>query len=205
MGRPLGSIIQATIKYVCNSQVCLNVLHYEVQNVSSHDSAQDEQLAFLSRFNAVSDVIAKLKDCLSQEATIVEAWAQFIRPTRYAKSVLELDAIGGVVSDCHAQNLAATIVKRTEFGGDWAHGSLHLGGVPNNGYSGGLLEPAYKDLVEVLAAQLLEDVASPTGGGIYAPVLLHPPAAHGGSTLLSGSEVMDELRVMRRRTVGLGI
>jgi hypothetical protein len=101
--------------------------------------------------------------------------------------------------------VAAVITKRTAFAGRWAVGSFHLGGLPQNAYVNGTLEPTFKTSVGLVAAQLLEDITIAIVGGVYEPVIVHPVAAHDGSTVLRETDVQDTLRVMRRRTVGLGI
>ena len=205
MGRPVGSIIQAGIETVVNGQRLLNVLHYKVKLESTEPDAKDEQENFATQLNAVGGIVAKMRAAMSQDATVVRVVAHFIRDQRFARSTLEITGAGLIAEDCTAQNVTATLTKRTAFAGRWAVGSFHLGGLPVTGYVSGNLEPVYKGLVEDLANQLLVEITVPITGGTYTPVLLHPPAAHDGSTELREIDVQETLRVMRRRTVGLGI
>lgn len=205
MGRPVGSILQASIESLVNGQRLLNVLHYKVEAESTEADVKDEQENFATQLNAVGGIVPKMQAAMSIEATISQVVVQFIRPERFARSTLEIDDTGTIASDCNAQNVAAVITKRTAFAGRWAVGAFHLGGVPVNGYVAGNLEPAYKAFVLALAEQLLEPIVIPIVGGTYVPVLVHPIGEHGGSTELAETEVQDTLRVMRRRTVGLGI
>jgi len=204
MGRPIGDIIQATIKSTVCGQTMLNVLSYRVTAVSSTTDVQVEQSQFGAQLNVANKVIDRMQNAMSNEATIQEVSCQFIRDTRWARSVVEIDIPGGIAVPCATANVAATITKRTEYAGRWAVGSFHLGGVPNDGYDGGLLDPDYKDLVALLAAELIQPIIT-GAGGTYEPVLLHAPGEHGGYSNLTATEVQDTLRVMRRRTVGLGI
>lgn len=205
MGRPVGSIVQLGIETVCNGQRMLNVLHYRVETESGEADVQAEQENFLAQVNSVNGIIDDMKACLSNDVTVVQAVAQFIRAERWARSVLDIGEQGDSLLPCEAQNVAAVITKRTAFAGRWAIGSFHLGGLPSSAYVAGNLDPTFKLDMEVLALQLLEPIVVPIVGGTYVPVLVHPLGEHGGSTELASTEVQDTLRVMRRRTVGLGI
>lgn len=205
MGLPVGTIWQVGIDTVVNGQRCMNILGYRCTAESTEADIAEETLNLAAAMNAVGGIIPKLVACQSNDALITQVTAQAIRETRYARQVVDIGQAGGVAEDCTAQNLSAVIIKRTAFAGRWAVGSFHVPGLPVTAYVNGAIEPVYKASVVDLAAQLLVPVVIPIVGGTYEPVLIHPVGEHGGSTFLTSTEVQDELRVMRRRTVGLGI
>lgn len=204
MGRPVGSILQVSVRYTSCGQQLLNVLGYRVITQSTEGDVQAEQAGLASQLNAANNLIDKMRACMSNETTVQDVTVQFIRDTRFARTVLEVDAPGTIAEPCATANVACTITKRTEYSGRWAVGAFHIGGLPNTAYDGGLIDTDYKTVANALGAQLLDNIGG-VGGGLYQPVIIHPPGTHGGYSALIATETQDTLRVMRRRTVGLGI
>lgn len=205
MGQPVGSIFQVAIESLVNNQRLLNVLHYRVEEETTEADIQAETENLAGQVLAFNGIVDKMLDCMSNTANVTQVTAQCIRNTRFVRAVVEDNQEGNIVSPCAAQNLAAVITKRTTFSGRWAVGSFHLGGLPVTAYQAGVLDNAFKALVQALADELLDPIVIPAVGGTYIPVLLHPVGQHGGSTVINAVEVQDQVRVMRRRTVGLGI
>lgn len=208
MGTPVGSVWEVTLKSTVAGQKCLNVLHYVVETESSETSIVAESLQLAEAIGAGGAVGPAFEDCLAQNETFDEIVAQCVKDTlgtRYARQVLDVENPGGFAADCTTPNVSAVITKRTSFSGRWAVGSFHMPGVPATAYVGGMITDAtYLGALGVLAAELVQNQTT-TSGGEYTPVIYHPDGAHGGFTLLLATEVQEVLRVMRRRTVGLGI
>lgn len=206
MGAPVGSVFEVTFRTLCANQRCLNVLHYVVETETSETvpAVEAEQLAIAADAALQTDFL----NCLGTNCQLTEVVAQCIRDTlgnRFARQVLAVDAAGTGPAHSDQPNIAGVITKRTNFAGRWAVGSFHMPGVPINTADQGVWEPGgYKSALGVLAAELLESITT-ASGGVYAPVLYHPTGVPTWTTPLHATEVQDQVRVMRRRTVGLGI
>lgn len=205
MGLPVGTIWQLVIESVVSGQRCLNVLHYRCTTESTISGISAETEAVAADLNSVDGIIPKLLPAMGPNVNIPRVTGQAIRTTRYAKQSVEVDEDGSHANLCTTPNVAAVITKRTTFAGRWAVGSFHVPGVPGTAYSEGMLTTDYKDIITLLAAELLDNLEPAVGGGVYEPILLHPAGLHGGFTTLTECIAQDQVRVMRRRTVGLGI
>lgn len=208
MAAPVGSIWQVSFVTIVNEQKCLNVFHYRtvVEPIVADIATESIQLA--TALEAADKLGPDFAACLALNATRRETVAQCIRDTfgtRYARQVLELNEAGTQAFECTAQNLTAVIIKRTIYSGRWAVGGTHVPAVPSNGYQDGLLNTApYKGALGVLAAEIAENITT-AAGGEYEPGLYHPDGQHNWFTPIVETELVDELRVLRRRNVGQGI
>jgi len=205
MAIPIGSILEVQIETRANEQRCLNILHYRVTTEGSGTGIQAEVEDFLDGVESVSGIIGSYRALMSTEATMWSISGQLIRNDRYARIVHPIDDPGELSGNCTAQNVSAVITKRTELSGRWAVGSFHAACLPESAYLAGKLKNATLILAQELADDIAETVTGPVRGGVYRPVVLHPQADHGGSTFISGCQAQETLRVVRRRTVGLGI
>lgn len=205
MGLPVGTIWQVGIESLVSGQRCLNILHYRTTAESTITGIADEAESVAAEMNKVNGVIPKMLACMHTSATIVRVSAQAIRNTRYARQFVEVDEDGSIGTGSVTPNVSAVITKRTTFSGRWAVGSFHLAGIPSSQIVNGLLDSGYKTLVSEIASEILAPLDPTVGGGEYEPILLHPLGQHGGYTALTQADVQDTVRVMRRRTVGLGI
>lgn len=208
MGAPVGSIFEVTLRTTVCNQKCLNVLHYVVETESSETSIVAETIQLATAIETAGGLGDKFRGALSALAIHDETVAQCIKDTlgtRFARQVLDVGDPGELAGDVLTANVAAVITKRTSFSGRWAVGSFHMGGVPGSYFSGGLITDApYKAALNALASEILQSVTTASGGE-YQPVIYHPDGLHGGHTMILETELQDQVRVMRRRTVGLGI
>lgn len=208
MGTPVGSIWEVTLRTTASNQKCLNVLHYVVETETSTGGIAAESLQLANAIDAAGAIGPDFRDCLGSNVIHDEVVAQCIKDTlgtRYARQVLDVGDPGAFPAVSDTANIAATITKRTSFSGRWAVGSFHVPGVPIGTYAAGKFTDApYIAAVNVLAAELLQSVTT-AGGGVYQPVIYHPDGLHDGYTRLQDAERQEEVRTMRRRTVGRGI
>lgn len=207
MAAPVGSIFELQIRSTVCGQKCLNVLHYVVEVESPTGSIVTETAALAVSASALNSIGDFFLQALPLNCTLDTISAQCIRDTlgtRFARQIVDLEDPGEWGVPTLTANISAVITKRTSFAGRWAVGSFHMPGVPENEQADGLLKAgAYKTALETIALELL-DPLSPAGGGTYQPVIYHPDGLHGGYTRLLATELQEQIRVMRRRTVGQG-
>lgn len=208
MGAPIGSIFELSLRSTVCDQRCINVLHYVVATETSETSIVAESLQLATAADAVGALGPAFRACLAQNCTHDEVVAQCIKDTlgtRYARQVLDVGDPGDAVEDATTANVSAVITKRTSFSGRWAVGGFHMPGIGAGFYTGGLVtDVGFKAALNALASEMLQPITTVLGGE-YLPVIYHPDGLHGGYTPLLETELQDELRTMRRRTVGRGI
>lgn len=173
---------------------------------------------FLSVFavDAAGTLIRGMKGLMSTDVVIDKVTAQAIFPTRYVKEETEDFTVPGVaVGECKAQNVQLCVTKKGDLARRSNVGHFHLGGLSESVYANGVID------VGGFGAQLgalltgLEWQPNDVANAIsYHPAILNKTKVIvdgkdkyviSGSTVQTFVEFNETLRVMRRRTVGLGI
>lgn len=211
-----GTIAEVIYRYTVNNQICMSVLHYVYTNgatVADNITATSGLLAKID--NPLTNQLAiRLAACQASNVSYLDVSAQVIWPTRYLKFKSAFALTGTGLAFNTAQNLAAVITKQTQFASRSGVGSLHIGGLSPTDYSAGLVDPGLKTRMDFLGTEMLADINDAVNGIVWHPCLANKTPIVGtdpvkfevsGSTLLYTFVVQPELRVMRRRTVGLGI
>jgi hypothetical protein len=211
MGRPAGSIVEVRVKGTVNAQKVMTVLHYKVGNPSALDPAGPEETALFGALSLGATAITdKYRACCSVDYTMDGIDVQFITNTRFVNVFNAIAGAGTFAGVCDAQNLSAVITKKTELAARNQVGSVHIPGLSVNSYLAGFTTAALKALMNTLAAALLFTQAPGLGGGTYLPVIFHRGDPHAIPPILPSDDLMqaafpqDTLRVMRRRTIGVG-
>lgn len=218
MAYEANAIIEARVEYVANGQRCMNVVHYR-PSVPGVGPVRDLVAAFLVSFqqDAAGTLIRGMKRNQASDVIIDLVTAQAIWPTRYVKQETEEYAVVGDIdaAPCSAQNVQMCITKKGALGNRHNVGHFHLGGLPETSYQQGLIN------VGGLGARIGELLTGlewkpedAVNGITYTPVILNKTKVViagkdkyviSGSTVQEHVEFNEALRVMRRRTVGLGI
>lgn len=130
--------------------------------------------------------------------------AQVVAPTR---SVLvdqpQTTVTGGWGTATETTNLQGAITFRTDFGGRNQVSTIKVGPLPTDAAADGLLEASYKAELADTALRLTEVIPIVAGGFELYPVIWHRPGAT--YNYIRTAVTQDQVRTMRRRTVGLGI
>jgi hypothetical protein len=208
-----GDIIEATYVQRLNDQVLMNVLHFRYNGEGEGpdlwetlDEMNDELGTGLD-----SDALL-LRTCQAENVIFERIRLQRILPTRSAARQYVYNLNGLRTGICDAQNLAATITKYTDKASHFTEdnhegqvGSFHVGGLVRTDYAAGRIQAEF---LEGPLADLALNLWRPldSAGGNMIPVLLHrnqlPTPT---SDQITGAAPQSTLRVMRRRTVGVGI
>lgn len=206
MPLPLGAVIEGVIRGELTGQTILNVFHYRVDNQSTIDNIVDEVDQFLDDWAAIGDgsFMENFMDCQVSNYTQREISAQAIYPVRYVKRSVTTATVGDR-GNAGSANLAAVITKRTNLSGRSKVGAVHIAGLTGADFNGGLIQPGFKADLLTFGANIVAPVTASAGGGIYNPCIYHRNIANPKTDLITGVVVQDTVRVMRRRTVGLGI
>lgn len=206
MALPLGAIVEVTYLSTLFSQRIMNVLHYVVTNESTTVSPvqEMEDLAGTFAANGVGDILPAYLACLPENLVVDLVRCQAILPTRY-RAINQVINEQGLLGTASTANVQGSITKTTTFSGRDQIGSIHLP-LASESISGGLVTGGTRTLMDALADELKVTVTEDVGGGAYAPVLFHRnPLTVPRYSLITEMVPQTTSRVMRRRTVGLGV
>lgn len=206
MGLAVGSIIEATFRGTLLGQTVMSVWHYAVTTVATEPSIANELRDFLNTWDnaLVAGIRLGYVDCMPSNYTLRQSSAQLVSPTRSRKFFHTLN-IGGNRTAAMVPNTAGVMTYQTDAGGRDQVGSKHLPIDPNVDAVDGNLDVAYKNVLAILGARTTLPLLVVANGGEYAPVLWHRKKPQPSSSAIKDFIVQDTARVMRRRTVGLGI
>jgi hypothetical protein len=131
---------------------------------------------------------------------------QKVRGTRGAYRQYARGTPGLLAVDARTANVAGVVTLKTDFGGRNQISNKHVGPLPDNAvyYTAGSLTALMKGFLTTLQGGLLSFCFAALQGWQFDPVILHKTGPTISNTLTTGI-VQPTVRVMRRRTVGLGI
>lgn len=204
----VGSNVLVTFEGRLAGQITLSTFWY---NIASLGSA-----ANLSQFyNDVNDQVQdadgladKFALCCPADWAFLRVWVQVIYPIRYAAAKFVNGDIGGD-GEALAANHAAVILRRGDLANRKNVSTLHVPlAVVAENVEDGILKPGgVKVKLVDLAVALLQPISlAGSTPGRMDPIVTNPRnGTPPTEALLTQAAVMDTARVMRRRTVGLGI
>lgn len=204
----LGDILEVGFEGTIYSQKVLSVFHYRVDVAPTviTDSILS-QASVLNEIKATGaqDKVTKYLACISNNYTLDRITAQYIYPARYRRSFLYSGAAATRVGAANTANTSAVITKLTRRAGKSFRGSLHLPGIVNSDYSSGTILAPLNNLMVILASDLINPLTEPGGGaGIWNPIIFHRNAPGSFAEIWNDYAIQQTLRIMRRRTVGVG-
>lgn len=210
----VDDIVQVTARLSLFNQTLLNTFHYRVSLVNAPVNYESAIVGLDGHLSNTNNLWDKYVACLQQDVTLVEVWYQRVSPTRLYVQKKTKGTVGLRVTDSFTANVAAFIERRTATATRRSVGGIH---VPTSGGGGstvgGLLTVGLKADLQALADQMMAGFTTNTGFIGWTPVLFGPfrpakgdkPAVPEHYEDLIDTSVWDTTRVMRRRTVGVGI
>lgn len=203
----VGDIYFVTYKGLLSAQTILNTFAYRLQAIDGNPTVETIYDGMDQLLNATAGELKdKLADCLPDDYDFVEARIQKVAPQRMDAKVYDLAPAGGNFGfAASTANLAGVILRRGEVATRKAQSTLHLPYADKEtGLANGLVSANYKTVAGALATYLKADITLPTTTNTLRPVIYNRTSSP-NFTAITRTEVMPTLRVMRRRTVGLGI
>lgn len=205
-----GDLVQLTFVSRWNAQVIMLTTHYKCRTPPSGSQSTGQTLQGLIDYvdpagaNSLGDVYLK---CLPENLILREIWAQKIYPTREVKQSKAVSYTGlWPTAEASTGNIGAVITLRTDKAGRSQVGNKHIGPLPQDAYTNGQISGAAIIAMEVLGEALV-NALNTAGSGQYDPAIYHRAGdgAAQKSDLIASFVIQTTARVMRRRTVGLGI
>lgn len=200
-----GSIVEATFSGTHSGQRILNVYHYRVSQISTLPY-NDEMDQFILQFGslAAGGMRRTLLDCMPANYTLQQMVAQGVFPQRFRRDVTVVNN-AGTRGDAIAPNIAAVVTLHTERAGRSQIGGKHFITGSENDVVLGIIQAGLLANMQLHANACVLPLTATAGGGVYTPVIFHRNTPATPSTDLVGGFPQETSRVMRRRTVGLGI
>lgn len=212
MGRPVNQNAKMEVTSRCSmqGQTILNVWHYTLTGGAAGTYDGDAiQAALRSEIGlAVADDLPMLMRAFTNEAVdFLDLRYQWIWPTRYSPVYSGTGSGPGAIAETPLPaNVAATTTITTEVAGPAGRGSKHWGGLSITDLDAGFITATLKGHLDNVM-QLMGQVVTPAmgaGGNSLVPIVYHraaPNASYPWSQFIH----QNTSRVMRRRTVGVGI
>lgn len=203
-----GDIVQVIIESRVEGQSLLNVLYFKA-NEAEVGSTYQESLAQLIE-SIVSDpntaIVPRMTPLMGPNVTVANVQAQRVYPTRDVYRRQPTGEPGTHVDDCDATNVAAVIVKQSTVAGRGRSGTFHLGGLANTTYALGHMTTDAQTLMLALGDSLDDKQPGIVDTEQWQPGMFNPSLGAGMNfTEIGATTPRETLRVMRRRTVGVGI
>lgn len=202
----VSDIIQVTAFGLKDLQNVLNTWHFRCITAPSTGTEAANLFALIDHIfddpgGTYFDAYLAL---MPDDYTLQSVRAQRVTPNRtaYAERLVVTAGTGvGVAID--TSNMTWVVIKQSALAGRRGKGTQHLllqshewmtNGLLNN--NGAAARQTYADL--------LDNQQSPVPGGVYQPVIYHPNFSPNFSDITHAT-IKQEIRTMRRRTVGRGI
>lgn len=204
----VGDIVQVVCESRVLNQVCLNVLYYRARKALPAISYAEGIDLLNQAVGGASEasIKAQMVPLMGDNTKFIRVQAQRVYPTRDLYYRLTMTRDGMAPTVCNASNIAAVITKRGLTAGRGKAGSFHLAGLTDQHYALGSLTEEGTDLMERLADKLNDPLVSDGGEFVFEPGMFTPGAGAGLNwNYIGACDVQPTVRVMRRRTVGLGI
>lgn len=194
----------------CADQTILNTFYYRIDELGVAPLPTDLQAQSIlaDALFGVADILkSAFLDCLPQNYTLNDVWVQKVFPARYRKTVESQAAEGTILADALATNLAAVVSRFGIEANRHNIGGVHIGPVPTGtDYQiDGQITGTYKSKLITLGGAMLEEVDLLGSNKIkWVPTLFAATGTPVHADIMT-TVAQNTLRVMRRRTVGLGI
>lgn len=210
MALALNDIIEVSFRGTLFGQRILNTLHYVVSVAVGSGTTEDQLLHLASDIQGGLGSVPGLKshflDCIAIQYTLDTIRAQRVYPARTVFQEVTSGDVGQyVVADCKTPNIAASIFKRTATPGRMGVGRMQMAGVPDDGFSSGLINPGTIGVpLAIWAADMKLNFTTSAPVQTYGPCLYNPTGAGLRFSLITSTGVEDTLRTMHRRTLRVG-
>lgn len=198
------AIIEVTFQGRADDQVTLSLFHYRLNNAiaNSDGTALADQLH--TALIAAGSLRALYLACCSNDFTLERMRYQWIYPTRYSAQDKAVGPLAGLIADVMApSNIAAALLKRTFLTGRRQRGVLHMPGVAVGSIAGSVLTGAAEALYSALGVRVAGTITL-AGDEVFEPVIFNKQFPVTSPTIQT-VDPEHTARIMRRRTVGVGV
>lgn len=207
MGLAIGDVCSLTYESSYAGQQIRYVLHYRVTIAGSSVSPELDLDAMAANFAAPGSntLTGALQGLHVADFNFDAVSAQRVWPTRTIR-MTTLSSFPGILIEAGLPpNTAAVVTKRSLTPGRMGLGSLHLSGVPVSYVTNGEIDAGSIPNYATLLAQLFASRTVPAVTMSIEPGMFNPTFPPAFFSRMFDTILQTTIRVMRRRTVRLGI
>lgn len=199
-----NSIVQLTFEGLHDGQRTITVMSYINDTLTPVADGQAQVASFLSSVMGVGGLYESYQACCSVDVKNIRAYGQVIELNRYAYIQAMGDGgDGAALGACMPANTAQVVTRRGELADRRNISTLHLPGVPISAVADSFLtDPQIAILQSFVDVSLLPII---TVGGAELNPCAFRRADPVGSRHLTMGFVQNTVRILRRRTVGVGV
>lgn len=205
----LGDVVSVDFLYTFNGQRLINTFAYEVDEPPTDPTSWDDGYdGIVTMVSEVGGLKAALKAVMSNEVQFDAIRVQVVAPFRLVYHKQDLFEFGDVDNPPLPQNVASSLERYGAGAGRRNVGRIQIPGLTINDVEDGKTNVVYRLLVDEVGQEMTLPRTGTVGLGSHIrPVLINrdEDGVIIGTTPVIGYRIQDTVRVMRRRTVGLGI
>jgi len=200
----VGDIVQTTLVGSLFGQTIMNTFHYGMETVTGAPTQLAVANEILTKYAVAGGFYDKFLGCCPDNYTLEQVWVQFVLDTRYRKRVSIQGLPGTFAGSAATANTAAVISRFGAAANRRNQGSVHIAcGSDTTWMNLGVLTVPFINALGQFEPYLFSPLTLATLGTLQ-PVLIHGTSKLNAIPLI-GATTQDTSRVMRRRTVRLGI
>lgn len=200
----LGDKILVTFVGELLGQRVMNTFWYQVSAITGTPNTSTFATALITQLKTAGGLMDSYLDCIAQNQSLDQIWAQFIEPTRVVKTINLPAESGTWPVDADTANVSGVITRRGDLAGRKHIGSLH---VPISTDPTAIIAGSLSAALKVKFDALATDVGSTqvlSGIGTCNPILRNGPLTT-DVTVITATVTQTTVRTMRRRTLSVGI
>lgn len=201
-----GDKVLLTVTGVLLDQRIMMTFPYLCTEIGSSVQQDDAFTAFRNKLCEANGFMDKLMSVVPQNLTAIEMWFQVLWPVRWNKFIKTSTAAGGRSDDVAVTpNLAQVITRRADRSGRKYRGSVHIPfAITSENAANGVIDAGQLTLLGAFAGKVATEIVTASPTIHFAPSLFHRPISADPDPVTEAFP-QATVRVMRRRTVGLGI
>lgn len=157
-----------------------------------------------TELNTTGGLASRYLDCVPVNLSLEQIWIQTIAPTRYTKSIFTVGDVGSG-GQADTANVQQSITRKGELAGRFSIGGIRVPCATTvDTITDGKLTTSALAALNALAGEMKETLSVASGTATLVPQVGTPPAPVNSIDLVD-TIAENTVRVIRRRTVGLGI
>jgi len=200
----LGDKILVTFVGELLGQRIMNTFWYQVSAITGTPNTATFGSALITQIKTAGGLMDSYLDCIAQNQSLDQIWAQFIEPTRVVKSINLPAEAGTWPVDADTANISGVVTRRGDLAGRKNIGSVHVPvSTDPTAIIAGSLSAALKAKFDAFATDV-GSVQTLAGIGSCNPIIRNGPLTT-DVTVITSTVAQTTVRTMRRRTLSVGI
>lgn len=198
-----NDVVEVTFEGKVFGQQTISTFFYKVNGVTVGIPIFTELSNFIGKIRAPGKLFQKYQNVTTDGLEDLNVYAQVVYPIRYRyTNDGELTQTGAVEEETMPPNVQASITRVAERAGQRYTSHLAVPAVPRTASIAGLLLTGYMTDLQALADEVIATIVLDSGVEMT-PCIFHPQYTPVYEPLFLAFP-QETIRVMRRRTVGLG-